>query len=410
VNTKPDDHRAAAVIIGVDSMQGLQAARILRRRNVPVYALASDRRHHACSTNSCEQIEIVDTGSDALIAALLKLAANLSQKAVLYPCQDKSVRIISRHRARLEASYHVLLPPDETVCMLTDKDALHDFARSRQLRVPATYLLPTRSDALQVAEQMPYPCLLKPARRTHTWDQHTQKKVFLVHDRAEFLRRFDACRHWCDALVAQQWIQGGDDALYSCNVYYGKNGQPLASFVARKLRQWPIDAGSSCLGEEVRDDTVRAMTLALFADLNYTGLGYLEVKRDTGSGEYYIIEPNIGRPTGRSAIAEAGGVELLYTMYCDALDLPLPLNREQQYLGTKWIDLRHDLQSAYSYWRQGKLSIAEWLRSIRGRKAYAVFSWRDPKPFFADLANAAGSLLSRSRKPAPSALPTGYSR
>ena len=40
-------------------------------------------------------------------------------------------------------------------------------------------------------------------------------------------------------------------------------------------------------------------------------LGYVEAKRDVRTGRHYLIEPNIGRPTGRSAIAEAGGVELL---------------------------------------------------------------------------------------------------
>jgi len=62
-------------------------------------------------------------------------------------------------------------------------------------------------------------------------------------------------------------------------------------------------------------------------------------------GNRYMIEANLGRPAGRSAIAEAGGVELLFTMYCDVVGLPLPENRVQRYQGAKWIDLRHDLQS-----------------------------------------------------------------
>ena len=109
------------------------------------------------------------------------------------------------------------------------------------------------------------------------------------------------------------------------------------------------------------------------------------MKRDQRTGKHYIIEPNIGRPTGRSAIAEAGGVELLYTKYCDLLALPLPPNREQKYIGTKWIYLRHDAQSALYYWWKGELTLADWWRSIRGRKWDAVFSWNDQAPFWYDL-------------------------
>ena len=98
-----------------------------------------------------------------------------------------------------------------------------------------------------------------------------------------------------------------------------------------------------------------------------------------------IIEPNIGRPTGRSPIAEAGGVELVYTMYCDALGRPLPAGREQKYSGVKWIYLRWDLQSAFVHWWRGDLTIADWYRSIRGKKAYALFSLTDPGPFLWDL-------------------------
>jgi D-aspartate ligase len=58
---------------------------------------------------------------------------------------------------------------------------------------------------------------------------------------------------------------------------------------------------------------------------------------------------DIGRPTGRSTIAEAGGVELRYTMYCDALGWSLPENRVRTYKGVKWIYVREDLQSALYY-------------------------------------------------------------
>jgi predicted ATP-grasp superfamily ATP-dependent carboligase len=124
------------------------------------------------------------------------------------------------------------------------------------------------------------------------------------------------------------------------------------------------------------------------------------MKRDPASGEFYLIEPNLGRPTGRSAIAEAGGVELLYTMYCDLAGLPLPEARVQRYGEAKWIYLRHDLQAAFYRWRRGELSLGEWRRSVAGPKAWAVFSARDPLPFLLDLVKPFRELL-RRRRPAP---------
>ena len=49
---------APVIIVGLDTMQGLQAARIFARHAIPVIGVASDPRHYACSTNVCERIVI----------------------------------------------------------------------------------------------------------------------------------------------------------------------------------------------------------------------------------------------------------------------------------------------------------------------------------------------------------------
>jgi predicted ATP-grasp superfamily ATP-dependent carboligase len=109
---------------------------------------------------------------------------------------------------------------------------------------------------------------------------------------------------------------------------------------------------------------VLTQTLELFTNVRLRGLGYLEMKWDAHSGQYRIIEPNIGRPTGRSAIAEAGGVPLIYSMYCDLAGLPLPARREQTYRGAKWIYFKKDLASSWHYWRRGELTVRQWARSL----------------------------------------------
>jgi predicted ATP-grasp superfamily ATP-dependent carboligase len=373
------------VLVGLDSLQGLQAARILHGCGIPVIAVAADHRHPACRTNVCEQVVIADTRGPELLETLHNLGSKLSQEVLLVPCQDKSVRAVSRNRDTLSKIFTFVLPPPDVVELLMDKDAFHAHATAQGLPVPRTVDLVAREDAVRAAEELEFPCVIKPRARTREWDEQTKLKVFKVDSPASLLQTFDRCRPWAEGLIAQQWIDGGDDSLYSCNCYFDRDSRPLATFVARKLRQWPPDAGSSCLGEEVRNDQVLETALSLFGGLSYQGLGYLEMKCDARSGRHYVIEPNVGRPTGRSAIAEAGGIPLLYTMYCDAMGLPLPREATQRYSGAKWVYLRHDLQSAFVYWRRGELSLRDWIRSLQGRKAYAMLSRSDPAPFLADL-------------------------
>jgi predicted ATP-grasp superfamily ATP-dependent carboligase len=396
-----------ALVIGLDSMTGLQTARLLARRGVPVIGLARDLEHFCCRTRVCQRIIETDIKGEELIQTLEALGLQFGSKAVLVPCTDMSVLLISRNRARLEPWYRFALPAEETVELLIDKQAFYEYARQAGLAAPATYFLRSRAEAEQAAQTLVFPCILKPPVKTPTWENHNKSKVYKVDSPQELLEVYDRTSGWADLLMAQEWIPGPDSELYSCNCYYNAAGQPLVTFIARKIRQWPPEAGTSCLGEEVRNDVVLQESLRLFGEAGYHGLGYVEMKRDARTGKHYIIEPNIGRPTGRSAISEAGGVELVYTQYCDLAGLPLPANREQKYTGVKWIYLRRDIQSALYYWRRGELTLRGWWESWKGRKTDAIFSLTDPAPFFADLFRAAGLAFGSPRKRAFEGGPQG---
>lgn len=399
------EKKAPAIVIGLDCITGLQTTRIMANNGVPVIGVARDLDHYCCQTNIPQQIIAADIKGEGLIAALEQLGQSLRQqgveKGVLFPCTDMSVLLVSRFRDRLRPWFHFALPAAEVVEMLIDKIGFYTYAAQAGLPIPTTFFLHNRAEAEQAAGRLNYPCILKPPIKSPEWERNTNKKVFKLDNREEFLQMYDRCAGWADVLMVQDWIDGPDANLYSCNCYFNDQNEPLVTFIARKLRQWPPETGTSCLGEEVRNDEVLEASLALFRGVNYHGLGYVEMKRDDRTGRHYIIEPNIGRPTGRSAIAEFSGVALLYTMYCDLTGLPLPANRTQPYKGTKWIYLRRDLQSGYYYWRKGQLSLLNWIKSVWGVRQDAVFSRRDPRPFLADLGGSAGSLFGRrKRKPA----------
>ena len=65
--TRIADGRPAAIVIGVDCLQGLQTARVLAGRGLQVIGVAKDARHYGCRTRACDQVLIGDTGGDGLI-------------------------------------------------------------------------------------------------------------------------------------------------------------------------------------------------------------------------------------------------------------------------------------------------------------------------------------------------------
>ncbi|MGE4543377.1 MAG: hypothetical protein AB7D06_04605 [Pedobacter sp.] len=387
--------RPFAVVTGLEFMQGLQTARILSKRHrLPVIALSENKDHPYCTTNCCRQV--ITTNN--MLEALERLGAQLSQKAVLYPCCDPDVLLVSRNRQRLSRWYHLCLPEPDVVEMLMDKLQFYAFAQKFGFRIPDTWFIYNRDDLISATDKVAFPCVLKPHYRTAAWNELSAFKAFKITTPEQLIATFEQYKSGTSCFILQNWIEGPDANLYSCNAYFNTDSQPLATFVARKLRQWPPEMGQSSLGEECRDDFVLNETLRLFQSVDFRGLAYMEIKRDQRSGDYFIVEPNICRPTGRSAIAEAGGVDLLYTMYCDALGLPLPDNRVQQYRGVKWINLRQDLRSAFYYWRKGELTFREWRKSVRGKKTFAIFSWTDPRPFWGDMVRSALLFTNRGER------------
>lgn len=378
-----------AVVIGLDSLNGIQTVRILARHKIPVIAIAKDPSHHGCRTRLCERIIFTNTAGEELIQTLMALGPELKQKAVLIPCADMNLFLVSRHRQELEPWYHVVLPAADVVETLMNKLSFYTFALENGFSIPNTRFINTREDAERAAAELIFPCVLKPpSSAIPEWEKNSKLKAYRLTSPVELIEYYEKSKAWTKDLIVQEWVEGPDSNLYSCNCYFNARFEPMVTFVARKLRQWPPETGESSLGEECRDDVVLNETLRLFRCAHLHGLGYVEIKKDIRTGKYYIIEPNVGRPTGRSPIAEAGGVELLYTMYCDTLGLPLPENLEQKYQGVKWVDLRRDTQSAIYHIRKGDLTIKGWWESLRGKKAHALFAWNDLGPFFGDLLRA----------------------
>lgn len=327
-------------------------------------------------------------GSDEENLRLLRtLATELAGRPVLIACSDLLVRFMSDHRGPLAELYDFVLPSVEVVDLLTDKERFLEHAAAAGLKVPRSVGLKFGDDPSGALVDLEFPLILKPPSKSVAFERAVGHKAVKVRELGEVERVLADAEGTTPFVVAQEWIEGPDSNLVSFNGYFDRDGELLAGFTARKIRQWPPSAGTSAFGEEIDSPELTELATNYFSSLGYSGLIYLEMKRDDRTGHLVAVEPNVGRPTGRSAIAEAGGVALHYTAYADAAGLPLPseAERRQSYRGARWMYIRHDVQSAVTLIRSGELTVRAWLRSLRGRRAYAVWSLRDPMPFLLDV-------------------------
>jgi D-aspartate ligase len=380
-------HGPSAVIVGLDTLAGLQTARLLRRRGIPVVGVAADRRHPACHTRSCVEIVIAAPAGEELLEVLVQLGTAYPG-AVLIPCTDAAVSTIATARYRLE-DLRIVLPPTEVIDTLAHEHRLAAHAAAHGIPVPAGRTITSVSDAVGAADQLGFPIAVKPVFRTPAWGA-AGASVLRFDDPATWIRSAPSLLERSPALRLQEWINGPHVETYSCTVYVSPQGIPIRTFVARKVRQWPPVVGNSCCEVAVHDDDIRDLALDTISPLPFFGLGSIEVRRDTRTGRDVVVDANVGRPTGRSAIAEAVGVELLLTLYLDAIGARLPDAVEQRDQPMTWFHLSQDLRASWLAIRRGQLTVAGWWRSLRGPTFFADLDRHDPMPTLVAIGQALG--------------------
>src|SRR5207302_4833666 len=122
----------------------------------------------------------------------------------------------------------------------------------------------------------------------------TRAKAWRVDDRSALLARYQEAAALVGerAIVLQELIPGGGSTQFSyAGVWH--RGSPVASLVARRTRQYPIDFGyTSTFVETVHRPEVEDAACRFLRSLDFTGLVEVEFKYDARDGRYKILDVN----------------------------------------------------------------------------------------------------------------------
>src|SRR5205823_549375 len=206
-------------------------------------------------------------------------------------------------------------------------------------------------------------------------------------------------------LMLQEYIPGGDDSIWMFNGYFNKDSECLIGIAGRKLRQYPVNTGSTSLGICLRNEAVEGSTKKLMNAVGYRGVLDIGYRYDARDGQYKLLDvnPRIGA-TFRLFVA-ADGMDVVRAMYLDLTGQPVPSAPPLE--GRKWMVENNDVISFRRYRAKRELKFSEWLWSLRGVQEVAWFAWDDLLPFaimagefFSQLARWGAKKLNPFRKAA----------
>ena len=335
---------------------------------VAVVAPADDRVRYSRAADRVIERPDHWTEREALVERLVELGRSLGGRPPLLYQSDGDLLTVSRHREALEPLYRFLLPPDELVEDLVDKQRFQALADRLELPVPAAQVVRPGD----VPDLEP-PFVVKPMSRRDLEALGLVAKALVV----ETPREVDDLRERVSragvAVLAQQLITGPESRIESYHAYVDAGGRTLGEFTGRKLRTWPQEYGHTTALTTTDAADVRALGREVLERLGLRGVAKVDFKRDD-AGRLHLLEIN-PRFNLWHHVGAVAGVNLPAIAYADLSGRPLPPAATAA-AGVHWSEPWSDRWA----WAAEGGSFASWARFVARCPARSGFAWNDPMP------------------------------
>jgi len=376
-------HRpSGALVIGGD-YKSLGLVRSLGRRGVRVWLLTDDHLLASWSRYVERSLPWPMTREPDQVAYLLDLAAEHALDGwAIFPNGDETAALLARNRDALAGPYRLTIQvPWDTLRWAYDKRLTYRLAGELGVDHPRTFYPRDRDDVASFAGG--FPAILKPAIRAEM-NRFTIAKAWRADDLATLVARYDDASRLIDpaCIMIQELVAGGGDRQFSFAALC-RQGEPLASIVARRTRQWPMDFGrASTYVESVDEPEVESIARRVLAAMRFDGIVEVEFKRDPRDDRVKLLDIN-PRIWGWHTLGRRAGVDFPYLLWrAMAGERFAPLRGRP---GVRWVRALTDVPTALGEIRAGRLGILDYLGSLTGPIEWAIAAADDPLPAILEL-------------------------
>jgi predicted ATP-grasp superfamily ATP-dependent carboligase len=239
--------------------------------------------------------------ADAIVALVAEERVD-----VVLPIAEQSLLAILPVRARLSPAI-VPFPDLDAFTALTDKERLLEEASRVGIAIPSQEIV-RDVDALPAMDLsgLQYPVVLKPARSVgERAGVRATFSVSYASDASELRRKVRALPRAAFPLLLQQRVVGPGTGIFLLLW----DGKLKAQFGHQRLSEKPPSGGVSVYCESVAmEEGLRDRSRALLDRFGWRGVAMVEFKRDSSTGQPYLMEVN-GRFWGSLQLAIDAGVD-----------------------------------------------------------------------------------------------------
>jgi len=226
---------------------------------------------------------------------------------VLFAIDERTLDVVTRYQQELSA-YMVLTTVDhKTYSQARDKAKTMALAESLGIPCPRTALISDDKTLEEIAAQWDFPVIIKPRSSSGS---RGLRRVDSPKDLRSCYQKVSA--DYPSPLV-QEFIHPGGET-FGVEVLLNRESQPRATFVHRRLREYPISGGPSTLRESVAAPELTELGVQLLQAMGWHGVAMVEFKMDPRDGRAKLMEVN-PKFWGSIALPIAAGIDFPFLLY-----------------------------------------------------------------------------------------------
>jgi len=393
------DTSVPAVVLKAEEYGSLGIVRSLGRQGVRVYCVEANPAAPATRSRYCagKFVWSIDNAPPAeSVDFLLQIAKKFPTTPVLVPTGDSCSVFVAEHSEALQSAFRFPVSPPGVAQALYDKKQMYRLCKQFDVPTAETAFPQNGQDVLNFLRTTKFPVVLK-AIDPWRLQQRAGVRLLIVHDKVTLLESYARMEDPDQPnLMLQEYIPGGEDSVWMFNGYFDASSECLFGATGRKLRQFPVYTGMTSLGICLKNETVAANTQKLMKAVSYRGILDIGHRYDARDGQYKILDINPRIGATFRLFAATNGLDVVRALYLDLTGQTVPPCQVRE--GRKWIVEDKDLVSSFTYHRDGKLTIGEWIASLRGVEETAYFAWDDPIGLLQPAGNLERRLIHRFTK------------
>jgi predicted ATP-grasp superfamily ATP-dependent carboligase len=321
-----------------------------------------------------------DVSPDEFLNGMAEIGRYVSRPTVVLPTDDYGAILLAEHGHALTETFVFPRQPIGLPRTVASKDGLYRLCKDLGVPCPEAVFPATRDEVEEFLARADFPVVVK---RTSQWRlQHdtTVKSTTIAESPDALLEILGHVEDFSGAgLMFQEYIprEQGEDWIF--HGYCNESSDCLVGFTGIKLRSYPAYAGPTTLGLCVENQELRQQAEELFKSINYRGIMDLDYRLDRRDGQYKLLDfnPRIGAQF--RLFVDGAGIDVVKALHLDLTGRAVP--RSSQVEGRRFMAEHYDVLAGWAYHRDRRLTLRDWLRSVRRVEEVAWFHGDDLWPF-----------------------------